>query len=244
MKKIIAIIMSVVIMCSIMLPVFAVETVDEDTDAVVLEAAEVALDMPVAIDDAEEEGGFDFAALLNHPIIQALMASRGASEIITIVLQVLPYFTDGGETLKGMAEEEIAKIVTKLADELGDMIVDGKVNAEVFLPDYITKIRNQLGIGKESLTTAERATEPEQELSTEPITAPQFKPGDVNGDGEITVLDARLILRRAIKLITLTPGQEKLADADGDGKITVVDARIVLRIATKLDVPGVDVVVK
>lgn len=233
MKKIIAIIMSVVIMCSIMLPVFAVETVDEDADVVVVEAAEVALDTPVAIDDAEE-GGFDFAALLNSPIIQALMASRGASEIITIVLQVLPYFTDGGETLKGMAEEEIAKIVTKLADELGDMIVDGKINAEVFLPDYITKIRNQLGIGKESLTTAERVTPPEQELSTEPVTAPQFMPGDVNGDGEITVLDARLILRRAIKLITLTPGQEKLADVDGDGKITVIDARIVLRVATKL----------
>lgn len=59
------------------------------------------------------------------------------------------------------------------------------------------------------------------------------KMGDVNNDGKITAMDARLILRYAARIDT-----EELsllnADADGNGKINASDARTVLRVAVKL----------
>ena len=59
--------------------------------------------------------------------------------------------------------------------------------------------------------------------------------GDVNGDGIITAADARLILRRAARIITFTMEQDALADVDKDGKITAADARKVLRVSAKLE---------
>ena len=61
------------------------------------------------------------------------------------------------------------------------------------------------------------------------------KTGDVDGDGDVDVSDARTALRAAVGLEKLTPGAEKRADTDGDGKVTVNDARDILRTATGLD---------
>ncbi|MBO4583662.1 MAG: DUF4886 domain-containing protein [Clostridia bacterium] len=65
-------------------------------------------------------------------------------------------------------------------------------------------------------------------------TTPAVKPGDMDGDGEITVADALKTLRIAAHL--LEPTQEDLAigDVDGDGEITVADALKILRVAAKL----------
>ncbi|MBO4696449.1 MAG: hypothetical protein J5643_04085 [Lachnospiraceae bacterium] len=60
------------------------------------------------------------------------------------------------------------------------------------------------------------------------------KPGDMDGDGEITVADALAVLRIAAKLVPETPDSLRIADMDGDGEITVSDALRVLRIAAKL----------
>lgn len=70
------------------------------------------------------------------------------------------------------------------------------------------------------------------------------KAGDVDGDGEITVSDARYALRAAIKLSDKgfdftkpTTPEFIAADTNGDGKIDVNDARNILRAAIKLDDP-------
>ena len=55
--------------------------------------------------------------------------------------------------------------------------------------------------------------------------------GDVDGDGQITAADARLALRAAVGIETLSPLAFAAADADGDGKITSADARAILRTA-------------
>ena len=59
--------------------------------------------------------------------------------------------------------------------------------------------------------------------------------GDVDGNGDVSVNDARTVLRAAVKLETLTGTKLTIADMDGNGDISVNDARSVLRTAVKLD---------
>ena len=59
--------------------------------------------------------------------------------------------------------------------------------------------------------------------------------GDIDGDGVIKAADARLALRAAVKLETLTDEQLKLADVDCSGDIKAADARSILRAAVKLE---------
>ena len=56
-----------------------------------------------------------------------------------------------------------------------------------------------------------------------------FTPGDVDGDGVLTSVDALIAMRGAIQLIQLTPDQALLADINGDGWVTSIDALIIMR---------------
>ena len=57
-------------------------------------------------------------------------------------------------------------------------------------------------------------------------------PGDADGDGKITAMDARTVLRVCVNMDKLTSKRASLAaDIDFDGKITTEDARWVLRTA-------------
>lgn len=49
-------------------------------------------------------------------------------------------------------------------------------------------------------------------------------PGDINGDGAINVLDARLCLQIVTGFLTPTAAQRAAADVDGDGDVDLVDA--------------------
>lgn len=59
--------------------------------------------------------------------------------------------------------------------------------------------------------------------------------GDADGDGEVTSSDARLILRFAVGLETLSEKNQKLADLNGDGEVDTSDARLALRKSVNLD---------
>ena len=54
-------------------------------------------------------------------------------------------------------------------------------------------------------------------------------PGDVNLDGNVTVLDAVLALRGAMNIVTLEGIGAVNADFNGDGDVTVLDAVLILR---------------
>ena len=58
--------------------------------------------------------------------------------------------------------------------------------------------------------------------------------GDVDLDGTVTTTDARLALRAAIGLITLSGAQWENADVDGNGIINSTDARYILRYSIDL----------
>ena len=63
---------------------------------------------------------------------------------------------------------------------------------------------------------------------------PANKPGDMDGDEEITVADALKALRIAAKLVRPTEDDIAIGDVDKDGDITVADALKILRVAAKL----------
>ena len=65
--------------------------------------------------------------------------------------------------------------------------------------------------------------------------APGGMKGDVNLDGKVDATDARLALRAAAKLDTLTGQAFTNADVDGSGIINAEDARKILRVAAKLE---------
>lgn len=65
--------------------------------------------------------------------------------------------------------------------------------------------------------------------------APAFTLGDVNLDGKVNTSDARLALRGAATLETLTDQQVLAADVNKNGKVDTSDARKILRVAAKLD---------
>ena len=64
-----------------------------------------------------------------------------------------------------------------------------------------------------------------------------FRPGDVDGDAQVTPADARLALRAAVKLQPLesTTAAFYAADMDGRGEIEPADARAILRISVGLE---------
>jgi len=67
--------------------------------------------------------------------------------------------------------------------------------------------------------------------------APDFVAGDVDCDGNVTVSDARMSLRIAIKLDSFAPDSAEYlaADVNLNGTVAVDDARKILRVAIQLD---------
>lgn len=59
--------------------------------------------------------------------------------------------------------------------------------------------------------------------------------GDVNADGDVTAVDARLILRFSAGLGSFTDAEKEIADINRDGKANAVDARLALRISARLE---------
>ena len=59
--------------------------------------------------------------------------------------------------------------------------------------------------------------------------------GDIDADGKITAADARLIIRAAAQIDTLTGAYAVAADVNGDGKILASDARTTLRVAANIE---------
>ena len=74
-----------------------------------------------------------------------------------------------------------------------------------------------------------------------PAFAASYYLGDVNLDGFVTARDARILMRVAVNLDTLSEEAAQYADFDGNGKVTAADARYALRTAVgkeTLSLPG------
>ena len=65
--------------------------------------------------------------------------------------------------------------------------------------------------------------------------APTAMPGDVNGDGKVSVPDATLALQIAVGKISATPQQVSAGDLNANGKIDIADVTRILRRAVGMD---------
>ena len=82
---------------------------------------------------------------------------------------------------------------------------------------------------------------PQHELFCIPVSSgayessyPQYLIGDVDLDGNLTVLDVTMIQRANAEMIKLDGMQQKLADVDGDGEVTINDATCIQRYLAEL----------
>ena len=73
------------------------------------------------------------------------------------------------------------------------------------------------------------------ETSTVQLDTVDYTLGDLNSDGKVNAVDARLALRISAKLETADEVQKLAGDVNADGKITATDARKILRVSAKLD---------
>lgn len=64
--------------------------------------------------------------------------------------------------------------------------------------------------------------------------APTYTLGDVDLDGDVTVMDATTIQRVLAKIVEELPCVEAAADVDGDGDVTVMDATTIQRLLAKI----------
>ena len=111
---------------------------------------------------------------------------------------------------------------------------DGWVYTNYYMTDATCGVRPAMRIVLNQNDTA-----PDSDADT---TAPPATPdgnealslGDINGDGKVNSADARLALRAAVNLETLTETQRLAADVDKDGSIRSSDARLILRVAVGL----------
>ena len=88
-------------------------------------------------------------------------------------------------------------------------------------------------------SAAEPTTKPvpsTQPTTTQPATEPSGNAvyGDVNGDGDITVVDATLVQKHVVQLETLSADKQILADVNGDNTISVVDATLIQKYIVQL----------
>ena len=60
--------------------------------------------------------------------------------------------------------------------------------------------------------------------------------GDVDGDGEVSVLDATLMQRYSAMMITFTDNQLRAGDIDGDGEVDVTDITMLQRYLAQMPV--------
>jgi hypothetical protein len=71
-------------------------------------------------------------------------------------------------------------------------------------------------------------------ISIEEPSEPSKITGDANGDGKISAIDARIVLKMAANGQAPTAEELALLDTNGDGKISAIDARNILKMAASV----------
>ena len=90
--------------------------------------------------------------------------------------------------------------------------------------------------GKPASATGKKLTPKGQDSVPEKDILTVIMPGDVDGDGAVTAIDARIILRMCVSMERLDDENATLAaDVDFDGSVTAEDARWILRTSVGYD---------
>ena len=235
-KRILAIILSIVLCFSCVLPVFAVDGEEPETETtteaeVTSEEDEVTTVEPTTEAEKTDSGfSFDFSLedLLNSDLILGILGSDGFMDLTAIVIEVMATFNK--DNLQAMGKEQLEKVIQSTFDTIAGAISQLYGNKDLIITyDPLKVLKNLFDLDDDVLTTA-----PRDDATTKDPNELEIGMGDVDGDGKITAADARQVLRRAAQLILFTTEQDARADVDKDGKVTARDARIILRYSAGL----------
>ena len=213
MKKIIALVLSMILCVSMTVPAFALD-----------------LGGLLGGGSSEEGGSLDIGTILNSDIVQSLLSNEGIMDVTAIVLQIVATMNE--ETLTEMGKEQVENMLQTIVEELGWQLSTITGNKDLVITyDPLKVMGNLFDFDEEQLTQKDEEEDEDSDHPDELV----IGLGDVDGDGRVTASDARLILRAAAQLVTLTMEQEANADVDNDGVVTALDARIVLRVSAGLE---------
>ena len=213
MKKIIALVLSMILCVSMTVPAFALD-----------------LGGLLGGGSSEEGGSLDIGTILNSDIVQSLLSNEGIMDVTAIVLQIVATMNE--ETLTEMGKEQVENMLQTIVEELGWQLSTITGNKDLVITyDPLKVMGNLFDFDEEQLTQKDEEEDEDSDHPDELV----IGLGDVDGDGRVTASDARLILRAAAQLVTLTMEQEANADVDNDGVVTALDARIVLRVSAELE---------
>lgn len=167
--------------------------------------------------------------ILSSEIFQEIIASEGVVDITNLVMEIMMKYNP--DSIKEMGKEQASLFIQSTINTIADAIMQVADNKDLIIKyDPLEVLGNFFDLELDEVTSEK----PEEDTTKDPDEL-EIGMGDVDGDGKITAADARLILRRAAKLITLSMEQEARADVDKDGKITAADARKVLRVSAGLE---------
>lgn len=107
----------------------------------------------------------------------------------------------------------------------------------VLYPDSVTQNKESTTPGYVFIPDKDKTeTTTKKVYTTVPVTENigRYKTGDVNNDGNVNAIDARIALRVGAQLEKIEDAALDAADVNGDGRVTANDARSILRYAAKL----------
>lgn len=115
-----------------------------------------------------------------------------------------------------------------LTNNVAEIELELTNNAHKYTPESIKVVQDELDSAKALLNTS-NPTNDELVAQNESLTT-AFKSltlvtlGDVNSDGELSVIDVILILRNIVDMVQFDDRQQFISDVNSDGSITVLDA--------------------
>ena len=143
-------------------------------------------------------------------------------EVLTLAENVYANLKEEYDTMienAATVDEAINAIEFPITKDSEDAIVTAEETRDSFI-EYFGQEKADLHI--KGLATLAKAREDFDKLSDAVY-------GDVNGDGEVTVTDALMVLQHSVGKITLDETVLKNADVDGEEGITVTDALAILQ---------------
>ena len=221
-------------------------TLDEDEGGVDSEVIYIRRTNSVAGDRGALESAISSArALVEKSLVNEGYTGISAFELICAYEKALAVYENEGESEQNInaaakalsaAIDGLEKGAVGSKEEIENIIGSiGEINEQNYLYrkdmiDFVKALVEKSGVTPANADLLKTAEEQYNSLAN------AGKPGDTDGDGEITVTDALLALQGSVGKITLSPEAQGRADVDGDGKITVTDSLLILqRAVVKID---------
>lgn len=190
----------------------------------------------------------DFSAITNANIFAELTKPASPQTTKTASLQeadevpaTLVQDFSNADISSAVVEASSLKEVTVPAENLTAgkdylfLVVKDKNADNLLATDNIIYIDQKTAAADSGLTfDYEKSNISGEELMFEEFDPSAVSYGDLDNDGDVTLKDAQLVLKAALKIVSLEDAQKASADVDGDSDVTLKDAQLILKRALRI----------